>query len=64
MGNKRSLKKKKNPSAAQNWVNISGKPYMKNAGEEAMKKVKKMRKGKQFKLIQNPNGPGMIEVEV
>lgn len=57
------IKRKKN-SAAQNWVLTSNRVYSKVEGDKALNKLKSSRSGKKFKLIPNPNGKGMIEVEV
>lgn len=56
--------RKKNPQAVDNWANTSSNAYKKAYAEKGLRKVKAQRVGKKFKLIPNPNGSGMIEVEV
>lgn len=54
---------KKHPSVVQNWALTSNNRYAVASAEKALQKAKKQNSGKKLKLVKNPNGPGMIEIE-
>lgn len=64
VGNKRSLKNKKTPSATDNWVSKNSSPWKKSQAEKALDKVKKSREGKIFEMVKVPGLKGYVEKEV